>query len=99
MIRRHLAIGLGVLSLLLAVPAQAFPGVRSGGWLQVQQRQYQPNGGDRQRHSQQRRQESDRQQYERREAPQRLSPDERRQLRQDLRDAGRDVYPQRRNQR
>jgi len=35
---------------------------------------------------------------DRREAPrpQRLSPDERRQLRQDIRDAGRDIYPARR---
>jgi hypothetical protein len=90
------------LLLLLEVVAWASPahaGPNGHGWGQQRQfspyergpyeRQYPP-----QQPPPQRRQDADPQgpQY-----PQRLSPDERRQLRRDLRDAGRDVYPQRRD--
>jgi hypothetical protein len=81
-----------MLSLLTAsLPAHAFPGGRGGGSFQVQQRQHPPQG-DRQLQHAPRRQDA-----QPNPPPQRMSPDERRQLRRDLRDAGRDVYPQRRD--
>lgn len=84
-----------MLSLLAAtLPAHAFPGGRGGGF-QVQQRPHSPQG-DRQFQQAPRRQDA--QPYPQGpQGPQRMSPDERRQLRRDLRDAGRDVYPQRRD--
>lgn len=80
------------LLLAAALPAQAGQGWRGGGF-QVQQRQH-PPPGDRQFQHAPRRQDT---QPGNPQGPQRMSPDERRQLRQDLRDAGRDVYPQRRD--
>lgn len=82
-----------MLSLLMAsLPAHAFPGGRGGGGFQVQQRPHSPPG-DRQFQQAPRRQDA----QPNPQGPQRMSPDERRQLRRDLRDAGRDVYPQRRD--
>ncbi|MBK8522798.1 MAG: hypothetical protein IPL58_00880 [Betaproteobacteria bacterium] len=86
-----------VLLLLLSaatLPAHAFPGggVGRGGWMQVKDRPQQPQR-DHQFQQPQRQQESHRQGQQ---GQQRMSPDERRQLRRDLHDAGRDVYPQRR---
>lgn len=87
------------LSMSVALPAQAFPGGRGGGWFGAQRQQQ----VQRERDFPQRRQNADRQNGDRQAAPQRpdnpqrMSPDERRQLRRDLREAGRDVYPQRRD--
>ncbi len=99
MIRRSR--GASVLALLIlaaALPAHAFPGGGAGrsgggGWLQVKDRPQQPQR-DRQLQQPQRQQDADRQGQQ---GQQRMSPDERRQLRRDLHDAGRDVYPQRRD--
>jgi hypothetical protein len=60
--------------------------------MQVKDRPQQPQR-DHQFQQPQRQQESHRQGQQ---GQQRMSPDERRQLRRDLHDAGRDVYPQRR---
>lgn len=86
--------GAGLLLLLLAatLPAHALPGGNSSGWPQMQQRPHPPQR-ERQFQPPPRRQDAD---PPGPQNPQRLSPDERRQLRRDLRDAGRDVYPQRR---
>ena len=87
-----------VLLLLLSaatLPAHAFPGggVGRGGWMQVKDRPQQPQR-DRQFPQPQRPPDADRQGQQ---GQQRMSPDERRQLRRDLHDAGRDVYPPRRD--
>ncbi len=90
MIRRVAAAGAFLLLLLAALPAQAFPGgkVGFGGWGQAQQRPQQPQ---RERQYQPpRRQEGE-------QGGQRMTPDERRQLRRDLHDANRDLRPQRRD--
>ncbi|MBI2307650.1 MAG: hypothetical protein HYU78_10145 [Rhodocyclales bacterium] len=99
-LRRAFAPLLAVLLLAAALPAQAFDGGR-GGWLRVQERLQR----DRQFAPPQRRDEwqdrrRDFQRDEGRQAPQypqRLSPDERRQLRRDLHDANRDLRPGRRD--
>jgi hypothetical protein len=87
-----------VLLLLLSaatLPAHAFPGggVGRGGWMQVKDRPQQPQR-ERQFPQPQRPPDADRQGQQ---GQQRMSPDERRQLRRDLHDAGRDVYPPRRD--
>ncbi len=91
MIRRAAAAGAFLLLLLSALPAQAFPGgkVGFGGWGQAQQRPQQPQR-ERQYQPPPRRQEGER-------GGQRMTPDERRQLRRDLHDANRDLRPQRRD--
>lgn len=88
-----------LLMLLLAaatLPAHAFP----GGGFQVQQRQH-PGQHDRQFQppDQSQKRQDAAPQGPNPQNPQRMSPDERRQLRRDLRDAGRDVYPHRGRQR
>jgi hypothetical protein len=77
------------------LPAHAFPGggVGRGGWMQVKDRPQQPQR-ERQFPQPQRPPDADRQGQQ---GQQRMSPDERRQLRRDLHDAGRDVYPPRRD--
>lgn len=72
--------------LLAALPAHAFPGGRGGHWgaRQGGQQQHQPQPPQRQYEGGQQNQQ-----------PQRMSPDERRQLRRDLRDANRDLPPRR----
>ena len=91
-----------VLLLLLSaatLPAHAFPGgnVGRGGWMQVKDRPQQAQR-DRQFQQPQRPPDADRYgQQGQQQGQQRMSPDERRQLRRDLHDAGRDVYPQRRD--
>lgn len=81
---RSAAFALLLAALLSALPAQAFPGGRTG---QGAHRQ----GGQQQQPPQ--RHYDGRQQQQ---PPQRMTPDERRQLRRDLRDANRDL-PQRRD--
>lgn len=71
----------------VSVPAQAFP----GGWAQQRQQQ-----GQRERQYQVPQRDFERAERER---PQRMTPDERRQLRRDLHDANRDLRPQRRDRR
>lgn len=99
--RRRGALALLLLALAASLPAHAFPGGRQGGWMQVRENPQAPHRdrggrgdrgdrGDRD-FAPQRRDYSDPQ------GPQRMTPDERRQLRRDLRDAGRDIYPQRRD--
>lgn len=83
-----------VLLLMASLPSAATAGER-GGWMRVEQRPQQPQY-DRQYQQPPRRNEGMPQNPQN---PQRMSPDERRQLRRDLRDAGRDVYPQRRDRR
>jgi hypothetical protein len=91
-----------VLLLLLSaatLPAHAFPGGGGGrgGWMQVKDRPQQPQR-DRQFQQPQRQPDADRHgQQGQQQGQQRMSPDERRQLRRDLHDAGRDVYPPRRD--
>jgi uncharacterized membrane protein len=93
-LRRYGCCLLMPLLLAAALPAQAGQGWRDGGF-QVQQHPHPPQG-DRQFQQAPRRQDAQ-PNPQGPQGPQRMSPDERRQLRQDLRDAGRDVYPQRRD--
>lgn len=84
----------GVLALLLAsaLPVHAFSEVRigQGGWLLAQQRQHSPQ---RERYGQPSRNERESRGSQGQQ--QRMTPDERRQLRRDLHDANRDLRPQR----
>ncbi len=92
---RRVAVCAALLALSASSAVFAFPG-GLGGWAQAQQRpqrerQFQPpprreNFAPPQQPSQPMQPQG----------PQRMSPDERRQLRRDLHDAGRDVYPPRR---
>lgn len=97
-LRRTVAPLLAALLLAAALPAQAFDGGR-GGWQRVQERPQR----DHQFAPPQRRDEWQRRDFRRDEGfqapqyPQRLSPDERRQLRRDLHDANRDLRPGRRD--
>lgn len=87
MIRPFARAALVAALLAISVPAAAFP----GGWgLQRQQQ------GQRERHYQPPQRDFDRGERER---PQRMTPDERRQLRRDLHDANRDLRPLRRDRR
>jgi len=97
---RRLAAGLLLaLSFASVLPAQAGQGWRDGGWAQAQpQRPYPPQydrRNERQYAPPDRRYEGERQYQP--QGPQRMTPDERRQLRRDLHDANRDLYQQRRD--
>ena len=95
--RRRGAVALLLLALAASLPAHAFPGARHGGWMQVRE---QPQGPHRDRGGRGDRDHAPpRRDYGDPQGPQRMTPDERRQLRRDLRDAGRDIYPQRRDDR
>lgn len=87
------------LILLLATPlAQAVPGggrflqVRDGFRQDAPQRERQQQAPDRQREQPQRFQRRDEGNAGEQERRQRFSPEERRQLRRDIHDAGRDIY-------
>ena len=92
MIRGAVMAGVVLLLLASALPAHAFSGVGigQGGWILVQQRQHSPQ---RERYSQPSRDERESRGTQGQQ--QRMSPDERRQLRRDLHDANRDLRPQR----
>ena len=92
--RRLMAAMTMAMVLLLAMPAaQAMPGGgRFGGYGQRQ------NGPQREQREQREQRQFPPQRQDQADAPrpQRLSPEERRQLRRDVHEAGRDLYPQRR---
>lgn len=91
-LRRFLLAALIPLTLLAALPA---PAVARDGWLFSQER----GRNDRQVAPQRREEFRDNRRDEGRQAPQRFSPDERRQLRRDLHDANRDMPSRRRDSR
>lgn len=98
--RRALVAALSVLLLAAALPAPAFDGGRGGPWAQERpqrDRQYPPQRRDDWREAQRDFRRGDG--FQPPQYPQRLSPDERRQLRRDLHDANRDMRPGRRDYR
>ena len=91
MIRRAAAAGAFLLLLLSALPAQAFPGgkVGFGGWGRRSSGRSNRSASGSSSHRRVARKAK--------QGGQRMTPDERRQLRRDLHDANRDLRPQRRD--
>lgn len=96
--RRLAAAAMLALGLLSVLPAAALAGNRGGGWLQVRERPQREHSQRFERFDRGERQAQPRRRDDE-QRPQRMTPDERRELRRELRDAGRDIYPNRRDRR